>query len=205
MQTLDAANPCIDVQRAATFVDSSAVGPVSGESVAIPITPTTGGELLVVTVAGASANTRYVRMVDGQPVFQVATPRETCGKGAVIFSVGNIEPGVSGFTVESDYSSPSDTFVVFVMKFDGLDPGTGAKLSYNYGHGEYATAACPGTVVLSATTSCGDVVLSPESPFQAPGSIDGTAAAFYIPSAYGEYSANWRAADTTSTAIVELE
>lgn len=205
VQALDAPNPCVDAHGAAVFVDSTVAGPLTGRSATVPITPTTGGEMLVVAVAGANADTRYVRMLGGQSVFQVGTGSETCGKRAAVFSVGNIEPGVASFTIESDHALPADAFVVFVMTFDGLDPGTGAKLSDNFGFGEYSAAACPGSVVISMATSCGEVGLLPESPFQVPGSLDGMAAAYYIPSAYGEYRADWRAADAISTAMVQFE
>jgi len=203
--TPDAPDPCREVQQAASFVGSTVVGPVSGTSVTVPIMPTSGGQMLVVAVAGTLASTRYPRMIGGDTAFQVGTANQTCGKNAALFSVGNIEPGVSSFTVQSEYGSPSDTFVVFVMSFAGLDPATGARLSYDFGHGGYAPLACPGTVIASVVTSCGDVALSPESPFEALAPIDGMATAYYIPSAYAEYGANWRATDTMSTAIVELE
>lgn len=171
---------CDDTHHAATFVDSTLFGPASGTNtgVTVPIAPTTGGELLVVTVTNSTAAYGWVHMIGGRSEFQVRAAFDQCGKYVWIFTVGNIEPGLSSFTIDTEYQQPPPEFAVLVTRFAGMPPDSGARFSYNYGD---PTAACTGTVVASAATSCGDVSLAPDSPFVTRPLIDGVAAAYYIP------------------------
>jgi hypothetical protein len=198
---------CDDVQHTATFVDSMVFGPASGTatSLTVPITPTLGGELLVIAVASPTGDYGVVTMVGADGPFQVVTGARTCGKTAVIESLGNVPPGVSSFTIETFYTQPSPVFAVFVMRFAGLAPDTGASVSHNIAGTDDAVPACPGTVVVSTATSCGDVSLSAESPFIALDPIDGMAAAYHIPSSPDEYRADWVATETMSSAIVQFD
>jgi hypothetical protein len=200
------ATQCEEMQYAASFVDSSVFGPVSGTSFTVPLAPTIGGELLVVSLASPTGQVGSISMTGGKVLYQVATAQETCGKTAVIATVGNIEPGVSQFTVQTSAPQPDPppTFVAFVMRFAGLPAETGATLSYNFGESR-ALAACPGSVIVSTATSCGGVSLPPASDFTALDVVDGMAAAYYIPTAAGEYAARWESIDTVASAIVELK
>jgi hypothetical protein len=193
---------CDDVQYAATFVGSEVFGPASGTptSLAVPMTPTTGGELLVMTVTSPTGDTGWIRMVGGDAVFQVGAS----SLSTLIFSVGNVQPGVSSFVIEQQYKQPPPTYAVLVMRFVGLPPDIGAKLSHDYS-GSGTVEACPGTVIVSAATSQGDPSLLPESPFIARKVVDGVASAYYIPSAAGVYAASWAPADDLLGAIVQFD
>jgi hypothetical protein len=192
------------MQYAATFVDSTLFGPASGTNtgITVPIAPTAGGELLVVTITNSAGAYGWVRMTGGTSEFQVGAGPLPCGKYVAIFTLGNIEPGVSSLTIETEYQQPPPAFAVLVTRFAGLAPDTGATFSYDYGD---PTAACPGTVVASAVTSCGEVSLLPESPFVARTLVDGVAAAYYIPTDAGRFTADWQATDTMYSTIVSLD
>lgn len=184
------------------FVGSSVFGPMTGSSVDVPITPTIAGELLVVTIVTPQLLFTHPTMIGGESAWQVGLPGDgRCGKYAMVWTLGNIEPGVSN--VHIDAMTMSTTYAVSVSTFTGLRVDSGTRATSNYGFGEEALPACPGALLISAAM-CGAPSLPADSAFREIDIVDGVKTAYSVPTKAGTYTSDWLGDDTLATAIFEV-
>ncbi len=201
-QDADLAAMCSGVSGSAQYIEGVALGPFAGTMPALSMPTASPGDLLVITIASPDRDFGALRMTGADTALQVGL-QDRCGRWSTVWSVGNIVSDVSSFGVEV---SDGARYAVFIHRFRGLAPETGAHLTYEYGHSTTAQAprlaACPGAAVVSAVISCGSLALAAESGFVGLDVIDGTSAAAYVPDAPGYYGAAWDASDLTSTTTV---